>query len=343
VGRAVNLAPSPEQAAIQETFADVFAKESSPVRLRDAVPSGHDPALWRLLCELGAPGIAVGDDAGGVGAGLLELVLIAEQAGRRLACVPLVEAAVGARVLAEAGTAPALLERALAGDALVVFAPRPSIEGVATLVPAGAVADAVVVLDDDALVLVEGPPGTAVADLGFQALADRPLTGDGLQWTAIASGSEARSRWRDARGQWETATAAVLIGLAAEAVAMAVRYALERVQFGVPIATFQALQQPLADIQTAIEGGELLAREAAWRRDGSVEGADRLAAMAYAHASHTAERATTFGLHVHGGYGYTLEYDIQYYLRRAKALALAAGDPEIAWEAIGASAIAARS
>jgi alkylation response protein AidB-like acyl-CoA dehydrogenase len=336
----MDLALTADQRAIQEAFTDVFTREAKTTHGSAAVETGFDTALWTLVAELGAVGIAVPDDAGGAGAGLLELVLVAEQAGRRIAGVPLVEAAVGARVLAATGGAPLLLDDALAGRRLAVFAPRPAVDGVATVVPGGAVADAVVALDRDQLVAVEGPPGEGIADLGMMAIADRDLAGDGVTRTVLAEGDKAREHWARAHDDWRIGTAALLNGLAAEAVAIGVRYALERVQFGVPIAAFQALQQPLADIQTAVEGGELLAREAAWCRDRGLEECARLAPMAYAHASRTAERAAATSLHVHGGYGYTLEYDIQYYLRRAKALSLADGDPELAWEAIGATAVA---
>lgn len=336
----MNLAPTADQRAIVDVFADVFTHEATTTHGSHVVETGFDAHLWRLVSELGAIGIAVPEAAGGAGAGLLELVLVAEQAGRRIASIPLVEAAAAVRILAGCGGASEILGDALTGARIVVFAPRPAADGVATLVPGGAVADAVVALDGDDLVVVESPHGDWVADLGLTATADRPLAGDGVTRTVLAQGDDARTRWADARHAWMAGTAGMLSGLALEAIAIGVRYALERRQFGVPIASFQALQQPLADVQTAAEGGELLAREAAWCGDRNLPDFARLAPMAYAHAGQTAERAAATSLHVHGGYGYTLEYDVQYYLRRAMGLALSAGDPELTWEAIGAAAVA---
>jgi alkylation response protein AidB-like acyl-CoA dehydrogenase len=337
----MNLAPSADQKAIKDAFAEVFARESTPARVRAVEGQGFDPDLWRLLIELGAPGIAVAEELGGTGTGLVELALMAEEVGRRIACVPLVESAVAARTLAdhasESAAAGALLGAILGGDALVTFQPRPVEEGLATVVPAGAVADAVLAFDGDRLVVArtEGPPGSV--DFGLLACADRRLDDD--EPLVIAVGGDAVAAFATALGRWRVATAATLAGLAAEAIAIAVRYTIERIQFGVQIGTFQALQHPLADAVTAADGAELLAREAAWRHDAGVERWQEMAAIAYAHAARAAETACAVGLHVHGGYGYTLEYDIQLYLRRAKALALLGGDPAATWAEIGAATV----
>jgi alkylation response protein AidB-like acyl-CoA dehydrogenase len=110
----VDLSLSPEQRDIQKAFADVFAEQSSPQRVRSAEPQGFDQQLWHVLVGLDAVGIAIDENLGGAGAGLLELVLIAEEAGRRVACVPLVEAVLAARLLAwsPATAARSLIDRA---------------------------------------------------------------------------------------------------------------------------------------------------------------------------------------------------------------------------------------
>jgi hypothetical protein len=231
----------------------------------------------------------------------------------------------------------------LTGEALAVFTPRAAIDGVAALAVGGAVADAVIAFDAGELVVVEGPAGDGVGDLGFIAAADRALTGDGIQRHVLFSGDCADTVWQRARREWRICTAGLLSGIAAEALAIGVRYTKERSQFGVPIGSFQALQQRLAQAVTAAEGTELLTREAAWRADHGVGSWPQLATVAYAHAAQAAVEASQASLHMHGGYGYTLEYDIQLYLRRAKALSIADGDPERLWEEIGADTVAARS
>jgi alkylation response protein AidB-like acyl-CoA dehydrogenase len=334
----VNLSATADQQALQDSVRAVFTRESTSERVRAVEAKGFDPKLWRILAELGAVGIAVDEPSGGVGAGLLELVLIAQEAGRRAACVPLVEAAVGARLLARYPVAGAddLLARVLHGSMLVVFAPRRARDGIAALVAAGAVADGVIALDGEELVVALGASAEGVATLGFTAVADRSLAGSGVVRHVLASGPAALAAWDVARAHWRLATAGVLAGLAAEAVGIGARYALQRCQFGVQIGSFQVLQQALADSAIAAEGTELLARESAWRADHDVDGWPRMAAMAFVHAAETAVQACERALHVHGGYGYTLEYDIQLYLRKAKALSLSDGDPELAWEEIGA-------
>lgn len=338
----MNLAPSPDQRAIKDAFADVFTRESTPTRVRAAEAAGFDPELWRLLVELGAPGIAVDEDLGGAGTGMIELALMAEEAGRRIACVPLVETAVAARTLADHAPtderARALLEEVLAGAALVTFQPRPAQGGVASLVPAGAVADRVLALDGEDLVVARDPGAGLAADFGLLGCADRGVDRDADR-LVLARGDAALAAFSTAVSRWRLGTAATLSGLAAEAIKIAVRYSTERLQFGVQIGTFQALQHPLADAVTAADGSELLAREAAWRHDEGVEDWEEMAAIAVAHAGRTAETACAVGLHVHGGYGYTLEYDIQLYLRRAKALSLLGGDPAATWAEIGAATV----
>jgi alkylation response protein AidB-like acyl-CoA dehydrogenase len=288
---------------------------------------------------MGTVGLTVPAEAGGSGGGFVELALVAEAAGRRLACVPLVEAAVAARLLAEAGAADAV-PGAAGGDQVVVFAPRPAEAGVARLAAAGAVADAMIALDGDELVLAVGPAGAAVRDLGFQAAADRPLSGAGVDRRVLATGAEARELWTRSRDRWRLGAASTCAGMAAEALDIAVRYATERHQFGVPIGSFQALQQPLADAAMAADGARLVAREAAWRHDNGLDSWPAAAAVAFAHAARSAVRSAELCLHVHGGYGYTLEYDAQLYLRRAKATRLGAGDPDLLWEEIGATTMA---
>src|SRR6202142_717710 len=140
-GHLVNLALSDEQRVLRDVFTDLFAKESSPSRVRSAEPLGHDPALWTRMISTGAIGIAIPESAGGGGGGLLELALIAEEAGRRLAPIALAEPLAAPRLLA-GSPAPPLLDSALDGSLLVSIAPRlaPLSE---QLLPDGAVADVI--------------------------------------------------------------------------------------------------------------------------------------------------------------------------------------------------------
>ena len=334
----MDLELSGDESSVALAFEQVFARESAIDRVRAAEPAGFDPALWKVLDGLGAIEMALPEAAGGAGGGLVSLVLAAEAAGRHLACVPLVEAAVAALVCAAAEGAGKACAAGQDDRPPAVFAPEPAVVGVALCVPGGAVADAVVALDEDELVLVRGTPARVVRDLGYQAVATRRLRDGTAERRVLASGDRAREVWESAVGWWRTGTAAACAGLAIQALDVAAAYARTRQQFGVPIGSFQAIQQLLADPAMAADGALLLAREAAWRYDHGLDSWRQAADIAYAHAAETAVRAAEACLHVHGGYGFTLEYDAQLYLRRAKALLLLGGDPEAIWQRIGAAA-----
>ena len=144
----------------------------------------------------------------------------------------------------------------------------------------------------------------------------------------LARGDEARQLHQQARVEWMLLMAGALDGLRRAALDIGVDYVKQRWAFGVPIGWFQAIQHRLADVATAGEGAQLLLYEAAWTRDEQLLDADALAAMAFLFQADIALRTVAAeSLQFHGGYGYTVEYDIQLYFRRAKAWPLAIGDP----------------
>jgi alkylation response protein AidB-like acyl-CoA dehydrogenase len=117
-------------------------------------------------------------------------------------------------------------------------------------------------------------------------------------------------------------------GLARKALEMAAAYAVERHAFGRPIGGYQGIAHPLADTLSEVEGAELLLRKAIWAVARDHADASALVSMAYWWATQSAVRAVSRALHTFGGYGVSLEYDIQLYYRRAKAWALLGGDPQ---------------
>ncbi len=331
----MNLDLNEEQELLRDTFAELFAAESSPERVRAAEPQGFDPALWKTLVETGAVGMRVPEALGGSGAGLFESVLIAEQVGRHLASAPLLEsiAACAALAACEAPAARPLLERTLAGDALVVLAPRAADDG-QVLAPGGAVADAVLGLDGDDLVLVQGPPAHEPAhNLGAAPVARRSLReGPGVERRdVLASGAQARACFERAVEEWRLLAAAALSALGRRAVEIAAEYATERIQFDRPIGAFQGVAHPLADAITNLEGARLLVWDAVCALGEGRPEAGALIPLAFAWASESTGWAVRRALHTHGGYGLSLEYDIQLYQRRGKAWALTAGDPQACW------------
>jgi alkylation response protein AidB-like acyl-CoA dehydrogenase len=326
----VDLSLSEEQHQLVDAFGAFFAKESPPAVVRASEETGgFDAALWRAFGALGGPAMGADPALGGGGASLLDLELVAERAGAVLAPIPVVDGFVAARLLAAGGAAARPMFDRLTGDAPAVAAValHPAHDGLARLVPSGAVATVVAGLDGDELVVVESeaPNAGPVHSLGDAPVADRTLReGAGAM---VASGARARELHDRALDEWRVLTAGALVGLAGAALELGVEYAKQRHQFGVPIGSFQSIAHGLADVATSVDGALLLAREAAWASDEGEPDATALAHMAFLFAARSAQQTTAVALHVHGGYGFTLEYDVQLYHRRAKAWPLLLGDP----------------
>jgi alkylation response protein AidB-like acyl-CoA dehydrogenase len=349
----VDLNLSDEQQQLVDSFGALYAKESPPERVRAAEvaePTGHDPELWLRLQENGALEMAVDERAGGWGASLLDLALVAEQHGRYLGAAPLIEAQAAARLLArlQAGdaTTPAaragseLLESALAGVRLVTLALRPPSGGVLSLVPAGAVADDILFFDGTSLrhIALEGDR-RAVSTLGSLPVADIAVPGS---TTELASGAGAVTAFDEAVNEWMVLMAGALIGVAARSIEIGVEYVKERKAFGVPIGSFQAVSHGLADAATALDGGTLLAREAAWSADVERARTPELGPLAFAFCTEAAREASYRSLHYHGGYGFMLEYDIQLYFRRARGWPAQFAEPDVAFAMAAARRLSAR-
>ena len=329
----VDLSLTGEQRQLVDSFAALFARESSSERVRAAEPSGFDLKLWKALLETGTVEMAVDEAAGGWGASELELALIAEQFGRAVASAPVIEAQVAARLLADCGEAGAgLLSAALAGDRLVTFAPRPGRGEKLGLVPAGAVADHVIALSEGRLLAVPiGKNRTVVGNLASIPLADIMIENESV---VLADGASARDLFAGALDLWLALTAVALAGAAKKAVEMGVDYAKQRHAFGTAIGTFQAVSHPLADSATAVDGARLLGLKAACAFTDEPIRVRELAAMAFAFAYETARDATRRSLHIHGGYGFGMEGDIQLYYRRVRGWAMVFGEPGVALDRV---------
>lgn len=329
----MDLSLTSEQRQLVDSFAALFTRESTSERIRAAEPSGFDLKLWRALLEIGAVEMAVGEAAGGWGASVLDLALIAEQCGRALASAPVTEAQVAARALAESGEAGAgLLSEFIAGERLVTFAPRVACGRRLGLVPAGAAADHVIALSEGLLLAVPiGDNRTAVGNLASMPLADIMIGPDAV---VLADGAAARELFSQALDLWLTMTAVALAGAAKRAVEIGVDYAKQRHAFGAAIGSFQAVSHPLADSATAADGARLLGLKAACAFADEPDRVRELAAMAFVFAYETARDATRRSLHIHGGYGFGMEADIQLYYRRVRGWAMVFGDPATALDRV---------
>jgi alkylation response protein AidB-like acyl-CoA dehydrogenase len=321
-----DLALSEEQELLQHSVRALFEKESGPELVREAEPLGFSPGLWEQVTALGLPEMAVPETAGGSGAGLLDVVLVVELAGEFLAPVPLFETVVTNRLLARLASPEALsmLGDAIGGGLVTSLARSSPIGDQLSWVPAGAVADRVIVLrGHSVLATVDRPSHQALRNLGSLPVSHRTLAGASV----IGEGSAAVAAVERARDEWRVMVAAWLVGAARRALSVAVEYTTGRKAFGVPIASYQSVAHRMADLVTALDGALLLTRKAAWAADQDSDRRHELALMASGLAAEVAEQAATDALHFHGGYGFMLEYDIQLYLRRIKGLVLLNGDP----------------
>lgn len=322
----MDLGLTDDQRAIEEVFSSFFSKEAPPSVARAAEPLGFDRTLWQRLLETGAPGMGVPEASGGGGAGLSDLVVVGETFGRAIAPLPLIEHIVASRVLHD--------DDIVSGEAIATVALHPAdADGVWRIVPAGAVADVIIGVDGDELVAVRStPPGTGPRNHASAPLADRSAR-EGDRKVLGSSADFGR-----AIDEWKVLTSSALVGIGASALDMALDYVMTRHQFGVPIGSFQSVQHGLADLPVLIDGSRLLTHKAAWAGDGGGTGVvdpdqsdiqdfATLASMAFVFSSDSAAHATDRSLHYHGGYGFSEEYDIQLFYRRARGWSLVYGDP----------------
>jgi alkylation response protein AidB-like acyl-CoA dehydrogenase len=368
---------SDEQEMLRETVRGVCSTYSplTVVRQLEDDPVGYPAELWRQLGELDLIGILLPERFGGAGMGLLEGVALYEELGRSLAPTPhFVSAVMSGGVLALAGSEAqqaSWLPRIVTGDAIVTpawlepengFGPEGvqvravadaggwTISGVKRHVAFAGAASALIVLartGDDAeavdLFLVDpSAPGVTLtqqyslaSDTQFLVELDHVVV---TEADRIGSAGSGFATWDAVMRDGIILLAAQAMGGAQYALEIAVQYAKDREQFGKPLGAFQALAHNLADAVTTVDGGFQLVHEAAWARS---EGrpVDRLAPMAKLYACQTFRDVTALAEQIFGGVGFTLEFDVQLYFRRAKVLQISWWDTRYLEELVAASVL----
>ena len=331
----MNLSLDESQAILVSSFADFFSKECPSSIVRESEKDGFSLSLWRHFSEMGAPGMGIPEEKGGLGMGMLELCLVASAAGKVLAPIPFAEVASAGRLVAEFVDDEAWLAGIASGETIVSLVDSES-QGVGSgqsghkqWIAYGAVADHVVTLEGDELIMYSSAESQLMdteLNVGSAAHAFWVLSDSGVNpRTVLARGELAKEAFKRAIAEWKLLTAAALWGLSKEALAIGVEYAKTREQFGTVIGAFQAIALPLADCAMRVDGAELLVYEAAWSDDAEPERFLELCSMALIFASQTAQETSSVSLHTHGGYGFTEEYDIQMYYRRACAWSMMTG------------------
>ena len=338
----MHFAFTEQQLEFQSALRSVLENECTPDHLRAAFadPSA-DAGRWTTLDEMGVVSLTVPEENGGLGLGLVDLVLLLEEAGRAALPEPLVETtAMAAPVLAALAGRHDRCQRAL--EALVGGGLKMAVSQSADpLVPvAGALgADAVLMtvvrdgIREIHLVPTHGDgPEVArpepVSTLDPTRLVGRFTSDPTGSATSIATGDEAERLWGDLEQRAFVATGAFLLGLAERMITITVDYAKDRKQFGQPIGSFQAVKHLLAGAQVKLEFARPCVYAAAWMIDQGDPSAARNASTAKAYASEAATEAARVCLQAHGAIGYTWECDLQLYLKRSWALAEAWGSAD---------------
>lgn len=329
-----------EQTELRDVVRAFLAKQCPSELVRTAEPLGWDGGLWDAVIELGLIPIAVPEACGGDGGGLVELVLLAEEMGRAAAPVPIIDVVVVARLLArlDGDLAAALLDHCLEGRVMSLTVGA-GVDG-RHLIPNGAVAATVIgVLDGAVVAASRSTPPPHVPNLAAAPLAWWELDGAEI----LAEGELALSAFEQARAEWRLLTAAALIGCGESAKQLAADYARDRTAFGVSIGTFQAVAHPLADAEIHLDSGRRLVHKAAWYADHEPQSLGPLVTMAFIHAAEAAEEAGLTAIRTQGGFGFTLESDVQLHYRRAKGWALMGGDRATHLQRIADELLGARS
>lgn len=289
-------------------LADLLAGECTPAVVRAVWDdgSGHAPALWGQLADLGLFGLLVPTDHGGMGGAMVDAVLLLERLGAAAVPGPVVEQMVAvAPALAGTDLGPGALDGSVVGTATT--------DAGAAVAHAG-VADVVVTAD----VALTGFTTTPVASLdGGRVLANL----HGGSPVAGTDGYDPRTADRMA-----LAVAAQLVGVASAMVDLAAEYARQRHQFGKPIGSFQAVKHLLADALAAVEFAKAPVWQAAWSLDNDRPTAPADVSTARVLADTAAHRAARSALQVHGAIGYTWECDLHLWMKKVWALQAAWGD-----------------
>jgi alkylation response protein AidB-like acyl-CoA dehydrogenase len=359
----VTTVESGEHKLLQDTATGILASGSTSAIVRAAMATGTiDSALWRSLVDTGLVGLGIPEEFGGGGGGGVELGLVLEEMGRFLAPVPYYEStALAAPLLLATGSAADkddLLPRLAGGlkvsvalvDAGGGWSPDSvqttysaveggyRVSGDKVLVPRGRDAEALMVVARR-----EGIAGSeGVAVLWVDAHADgvdiSPMSPMDPTWpqarvgfrgaTArlLGDGGGGFEGVRLALAQSTALLAAQMAGGAKACLDMAIRYSLDRHQFGRPIGSFQAVKHRAADMLFDADTCRAIARFATRAVSDDAARSELVASHAKAWCSDAFFRCAAGNLHIHGGIGFTWEHDCQLYYKRALASAAFLGD-----------------
>ncbi len=373
----LDLEFSPEQEMLRETVRGVCATTCplSVVREMEDDPVGYSPELWKQLSHLDLIGLQIPEEYGGSSMTALENVVLYEEFGRSLAPSPhFVSSILCGGVLVGAGSdaqKQEWLPRIVTGEAILSvawlepdngFGPRGvqmraepngdgfTLSGTKRHVAFASSASRLLVLarvgpsplDIDVFLVDPTAAGvTLTQQMTIGSDTQYRIDFDGVHVDGsdrIGGTGSGWSTWDTVMHDGAILAAAQAVGGTQYALDITVQYAKDRHQFDKPLGAFQALAHYLADGATAVDGAEALVHEAAWARSEGRSVA-KLAPMAKLFACQTFREVTATAQQIFGGIGFTVEFDIQLYFRRAKQLQLSWWDTRALEERVAAAAL----
>lgn len=331
--RPVDFELSDDQLALQEAARDLLDDRADHDRVRAHLASGepYDARLWQEMAEQGWLGVALPEAQGGIGMSWVEAAVLLEEVGRHTAPVPFLPSLLALTVLAASDeSAGDLVADLVSGQRLgcVAWAKRPEAvraEGAGDEVrltgrlgplEGAAMADVAVVATPAEVfcvdLAVEGRPKPEPAMDGTRVLSWLELDRTPAR---RLGGADVASALLD-RGA--VGASAEMLGGAGRVLEMAAQYAKDRVQFGQPIGSFQAIKHRCADMVVDVEGMRSATWYGAWAISAGEPDASVAASTAKVWCSEAAKRVMASGLQVHGGIGFTWEHDLHLFMKRSQ-------------------------
>ena len=358
----MNFAFSEEQEELRRYARQWLGDRMPPARVRElmSTPEGFDRADWSAVAELGWQAMAIPEEYGGAGFGLLEVAVLLEEQGRTMFCGPFLSTVVGAaNAILLAGSEvqkSEVLGRIAAGEVVVALAVTEDgrrfdgehmgtsavadgggwvIDGTKRYVVDGDTADLLVVAAqtaDGVALFVVDPNAEGVTRTPLPTMDETRKQAD-VALSQVKVGEDARLPHADAstlrRVNEILAVALALeqVGGAQATLDMAVQYAKDRQQFGKPIGSFQAVKHLCADMLVSVESARAAAYYAAWTLAEGNDEAATVVPLAKAYCSDAFVECAAANIQVHGGIGFTWEHDAHLYFKRAKSSQLMLGTP----------------
>jgi alkylation response protein AidB-like acyl-CoA dehydrogenase len=346
-----------EQQAIKSTAREFLAARYKSERIRELAESEHgfEQSDWEEMAELVWPGLALPEEWGGQGLGIVDLAVLFEEMGYALAPSPLLSTTVTGLALATNGTDEQrerwlrpLASGGARGTIALFDAGTPATIGGFEM-EARADGDRVV-LDGEKVLVLDATTADYLLDAtsdGRRHLVERDADGvtvsaeksidptrrlysvrfDGVRVGPEATLDGGQEDYLPVLWRACVAIAAESTGIAQRTMEMAVEYAKDRQQFGRPIGAYQAVSHRCAQMLLETENSRSAVYGAAWAADAEPDSLPLAASMAKAYASDAGWRVPDASIQVHGGIGFTWEHDLHFFLKRGKANAATFGDP----------------